>query len=327
MDLDCMEYSWGLSLAETYADTKINLFAYLKVMRVDSRMIITKQVQQELHGARLDDALASLAKISKSEARRIIDRGGCAINHSMVRVASRAVVNGDILEAGIMEPGRFKELILPPEALLYEDRDIIAINKPAGINSQRTPYQLKGTLEYWVSDYFRKQGSNEPARVVHRLDRGTSGVMLFPKHKQAAAWLSKRFHDSEIEKEYLTLVSADVSMEQWEICKPIGKIGSARYGIVSGGKEAQTFFHVVSRYGKYTLLTATPRTGRTHQIRVHLESWGLPIVGDSTYCGEPAPRMMLHCYSLAFKNQRGELLTITSPLDEQFSSFIQAARL
>ncbi len=288
-------------------------------------MIIKKHITQEHQGKRLDDALATLANISKSEARRIIDRGGCALNAAMVRVASRTVKNGDTLEAGIMEQGRFSDLLLPPEALLYEDDQLIALNKPAGINTQRTPYQLKGTLEYWVSEYFRQQGNNEPARVVHRLDRGTSGVMLFPKHKPAAAWLSARFHDSAMEKRYLALVSGTPPQESWCVDGAIGKIGSARYGIVAEGRSAETSFKALATAGDLALIEATPRTGRTHQIRVHLASCGLPIVGDTTYGGRPASRMMLHCASLSFTSPQGVVHVISAPLDPLFNELMQTA--
>ena len=287
-------------------------------------MILRKTVIEEQGGHRLDESLATLFEaVSKSEARRIIDRGGCAVNSSMVRVASRAVRAGDVIEIGVMEQGRFKELILPPEALLYEDGELIAINKPAGINTQRTPYQLKGTLEYWVSEYFRQQGSNEPCRVIHRLDRVTSGVMLFPKHKRAAAWLSARFHDNLIEKRYCALVSGRPEQAAWTVDGAIGKVGSARYGILDGGRSAVTAFRLLASSGGCSLVEARPLTGRTHQIRVHLESSGLPIVGDATYGGSPAARMMLHCASLMFRDDRGTEISITAPLDDVFEGLMR----
>ena len=261
--------------------------------------------------------------VSKSEARRIIDRGGCAVNSSMVRVASRSVRAGDIIEIGVMEAGRFRELVLPPESVLYEDGELIAVNKPAGVNTQRTPYQLKGTLEYWVSEYFRQQGSNEPSRVIHRLDRGTSGVMLFPKHKRAAAWLSARFHDNLIEKRYWALVSGRPEQAAWSVEGAIGKVGSARYGIMDGGRSAVTAFRLLASSGEYSLVEARPLTGRTHQIRVHLESSGLPIVGDATYGGLPAVRMMLHCASLMFRDERGTEISISAPLDGAFEGLMR----
>lgn len=288
-------------------------------------MILKKTVNGEQGGRRLDETLALVFDgLSKGEARRIIDRGGCAVNSGMVRVASRGVKAGDVIEIGVMEAGRFKELVLPPEALLYEDGELIAVNKPAGINTQRTPYQLKGTLEYWVSEYFRQQGSQEVCRVIHRLDRGTSGVMLFPKHKRAAAWLSARFHDNLVEKCYWALVSGRPEQSAWIVDGPIGKVASARYGIMEGGRSAETAFCLLAASEECALIEARPHTGRTHQIRVHLEASGLPIVGDTTYGGAHAQRMMLHCAALSFKDERGAEISVRAPLDELFSQAMSA---
>ena len=286
-------------------------------------MIRKGTVREEQGGRRLDDSISLLFDgLSKSEARRIIDRGGCSINSAMVRVASRSVKPGDIIEIGVMEPGRFRELELSREALLYEDADLIAVNKPAGVNTQRTPYQLKGTLEFWVAEYFRLHGVNEPARVIHRLDRGTSGVMVFPKQKRAAAWLSARFHDGLADKRYLALVSGRPEQEAWSIDGPIGKIATSRYGVMTGGRSALTEFRLLASSDGFSLVEARPMTGRTHQIRVHLETCGFPIVGDTTYGGVPAERMMLHCGSLAFRNERGVCISVTAPLDRAFAAFM-----
>ncbi|MDD2274175.1 MAG: RluA family pseudouridine synthase [Desulfuromonadaceae bacterium] len=283
-------------------------------------MILRKNVGKEQSGFRLDDAIAVLCTgVSKTEARRIIDRGGCTVNVALVRVASRSVKTGDVIEIGVMEAGRFQELQLPSEALLYEDAELIAVNKPAGINSQRTPYQLKGTLEYWVTEYFKAQGSSEPARVVHRLDRGTSGAMLFPKNRQAAARLSKQFQDGQVDKRYLALVSGRPDESAWTVDAPIGKIASARYGVVEGGKASQTEFRTLASSGELSLVEARPLTGRTHQIRVHLESVGLPIVGDATYGGQAAGRMMLHCSAMTFQNAKLVEVTVSAPLDGEFA--------
>lgn len=287
-------------------------------------MILRKSITAQSAGQRLDDAVSSLFEaVSKSEARRIIDRGGCAVNSAMVRVASRPVKAGDIIEIGLMEAGRFHDLVLPPEALLYQDGELIAVNKPAGVNTQRTPYQLKGTLEYWVGEHFRLQGSAEPVRVIHRLDRGTSGVMLFPRQRQAAAWLSKRFHDGLVQKRYLALVSGRPEQDAWSMDGAIGKVASARYGIMAEGRPALTEFCLLAASDTHSLVEARPLTGRTHQIRVHLEATGLPIVGDATYGGEPAPRMMLHCAALSFKNERGVEISIAAPLDAGFEACLR----
>ncbi|MBW4056153.1 MAG: RluA family pseudouridine synthase [Proteobacteria bacterium] len=287
-------------------------------------MILRKIVGKDQSGVRLDDAIATLcAGVSKSEARRIIDRGGCTVNVALVRVASRGVKAGDVIEIGIMEAGRFQELQLPPEALLYEDAELIAVNKPAGINSQRTPYQLKGTLEYWVTEYFKAQGNSEPARVVHRLDRGTSGTMIFPKNRPAAAWLSKQFQDGLVDKRYLAVVRGHPDQERWRVDAPIGKVASARYGIVEGGKPSITEFRIVASSADLSLVEAQPLTGRTHQIRVHLASVGLPIIGDATYGGPSAGRMMLHCSAMTFQNSKRIEVTAFAPLAGEFEEMVR----
>jgi 23S rRNA-/tRNA-specific pseudouridylate synthase len=108
----------------------------------------------------------------------------------------------------------------------------------------------------------------------------------------------------------------------WQVDGPIGKVGSARYGIVAGGRPALTEFRLVAASAECTLVEARPLTGRTHQIRVHLESCGLPIVGDGTYGGAPAGRMMLHCAELAFNDEKGRELRIVAPPDGAFATFM-----
>ena len=289
-------------------------------------MIKLCQITADVAGQRLDDALARLAQLSKGEARRIIDRGGCAVNQVMVRVASRIVREGDLLQAGVMEPGRFRELVLSSEAIIYQDRDLLAVNKPSGVASQRTPYQLKGTLEYWVAEEFARQGIKEPVRVVHRLDRGTSGVMLFPKHRQSAAWLSELFKQGTIEKRYLALVSGQPLEQAWSSRGAIGKLGTARWGIMPEGRAALTDFRVLSAQDGLALIEAFPRTGRTHQIRVHLSAVGLPIVGDATYGGLAAERMLLHCATLRFNSRNGVEQVLQAPPDERFMALCGGCR-
>ncbi|CAH2032474.1 RluA family pseudouridine synthase [Trichlorobacter ammonificans] len=281
-------------------------------------MIIELRTTDEQAGRRLDEVLALLAAISKGEARRIIDRGGCVLNGAMVRVASRSVRSGDLLTVGVMEPGRFQELELSPEAIIYQDKHLLAVNKPPGVASQRTPYQLKGTLEYWVAEEFARQGVREPVRIVHRLDRGTSGLMLFPKHRQEAAWLSELFRRGEMGKRYLALIAGAPPAECWQAEGPIGKVASARWGIVPGGRPARTEFRLLATEEGTALVEALPHTGRTHQIRVHLAADGLPIVGDATYGGTPCNRLMLHCAELSWRRRDGTLLRLAAPPDEAY---------
>lgn len=281
-------------------------------------MIKNFLIPAALGGTRLDEALAIIAEISKGEARRIIERGGCAVNQGMVRVASRAVPTGSQLTVGIMQPGEFRELVLGPEAVVYQDHDLLAVAKPSGVASQRTPYQLKGTLEYWVAEEFARQQINEPVRVVHRLDRGTSGLMLFPKHRQAAAWLSELFKHGRIRKRYLALIAGTPVEQRWVAEGAIAKLGSSRWGVMPGGKAALTECRLLKTNEGHALVQAEPRTGRTHQIRVHMAAAGLPIVGDPIYGGPPAGRLMLHCVGLTFDAPTGRKFDLSVLPDEAF---------
>jgi len=282
-------------------------------------MILKNKVGADLAGKRLDDGAALLfPTLSKNRVRKIIDLGGCSVNNTLVRVASRQLREGDEIVLGIMEPERFRDLIFRESDILYEDNDVLAICKPAGINSQRTPYQLKGTVEYAIGAYLKSEEIDEPVRIVHRLDRGTSGLMLFPKNRTSAARLSGQLHEGVVEKRYLALVTGVPPNSTWSVNAPIAKIAPSRYGVATPGKEAQTEFRVVAAGADAVLLEARPLTGRTHQIRVHLEHDALPIVGDRVYGGAKACRMMLHCLSMSFLDGNGNRVPVSAPPDNVF---------
>ena len=283
-------------------------------------MILVARVDAEQAGMRLDDGVkAMFPQLSKGEIRRIIDWGGCNISQTLVRVASRTLKEGDEVAVGVMDAERCIDLVFKKEELLYEDKDYIAVCKAEGFNSQRTPYQLKGTVEYAVECYMKSIGLKDPARVVHRLDRGTSGVMFFPKHKQAATYISDLLKNGRVEKTYWALVSGSPDLEQWKVDKPIGKMSKFRYGVAMNGKPARTVFSVLGEGNGVAAIEAKPLTGRTHQIRVHLTHSGFPIIGDESYGGVPASRMMLHCRSMRFKNAKGKIIEAVAPVDAAFS--------
>jgi 23S rRNA pseudouridine1911/1915/1917 synthase len=282
-------------------------------------LILKEIVGPEQSGLRLDDGAAALFdSLSKSRIRRIIDLGGCTVNGVLARVASRTLREGDGITLGVMEPDRFREFSFSGDDILFEDGDVLAICKPAGVNSQRTPYQLKGTVEYAVGKYLGGKGINEPVRIIHRLDRGTSGVMLFPKNRKSAARLSGLLKEGRVQKRYLALAAGTPARDEWAVDAPIAKIGTSRYGVATPGKEAQTEFRVMAAGRGAFLVEARPFTGRTHQIRVHLAHSGLPIVGDPVYGGVAAARMMLHCRSMAFEDESGKLFDVSALPDEIF---------
>lgn len=265
----------------------------------------------------MDDAAKTLfPQYSKGEIRRIIDWGGCYLSQTLVRVASRTVKEGEEIALGIMEAERCIELVYKKEELLYEDKDFLAVYKAAGFNSQRTPYQLKGTVEYAVECYMKSIGLKDPARVVHRLDRGTSGVMFFPKHKQAATYISRLLKEGKVQKSYWALVQGSPDQESWKVDAPLDRVSKFRYGVSPTGKPAKTVFYVMGEGKGVTAVEAKPLTGRTHQIRVHLAHSGFPIVGDESYGGVPAQRMMLHCRAMRFTGPKGNVVEAFAPVDE-----------
>jgi len=268
---------------------------------------------------RLDDGAKDLfPNLSKGDIRRIIDRGGCTVAGVMIRVASRTLREGDEIALGVMEQERFSEIIYTPADMLYEDLEYLAVNKAAGMNSQRTPYQLKGTVEYAVDRYLKSSGVNEPARIIHRLDVGTSGVMFFPKGKRPATHISAMLKSGKVEKVYWALVSGNPEEEKWTVNDPIARLSKFRYGVSLSGREAHTRIVVMSRGHGAALVEVMPLTGRTHQIRVHLAHSGCPIVGDQAYGGPAAPRIMLHCRSMAFRAADGRAVAAAAPVDEDF---------
>jgi RluA family pseudouridine synthase len=284
-------------------------------------MILTATIGSGEAGLRLDDAARALfPELSKTRIRKIIDWGGCAVSGTMVRVASRILREGDEIAIGLLEAERCVEFLLRQEDIIYEDGEYLAVNKPVGINSQRTPYQLKGTMEYAVAVNFQANGNREPARVIHRLDKGTSGVMFFPKSGKPATHISFLLKTGGVEKVYWALVAASPDEDKWLVDAPIAKLNKFRYGTAYPGKEARTGFRVLARGAGATLVEARPFTGRTHQIRVHLLHSGFPIIGDVTYVGDPARRMMLHCRTMAFRTRDGRPVAATAPPDEAFTA-------
>ena len=291
-------------------------------------MILQATVDVGLEGVRLDDGLKALfPQLSKTEIRRLIDWGSCTINMTLVRVASRQLRSGDSIALGLIEKERCVDLVYASSDMLYEDQDCLAINKGVGINSQRTPYQLKGTAEYAVGCYLRAIGLNEEARIIHRLDRGTSGVLFFPKNKKSATHIAGEFKAGRVEKLYWALVSGVPTEDSWTVDAPIGKLNKFRYGVIQPGKNSVTEFRVMARGENATLVEARPLTGRTHQIRVHLAHHRLPIIGDVNYGAPPAERIMLHCRQMTFKGPSGQVVTAKAPVDEVFRHICAVNRI
>jgi RluA family pseudouridine synthase len=192
--------------------------------------------------------------------------------------------------------------------VLFECDDFVVVSKEAGILS----IKARGSLSFSVSLFDILKQKYGTLYIVHRLDKDTSGIILFAKNKEAHKRFCSMFEKSEVEKKYLALVFGNMDSDSFKIEKPIKEFGSGRMGISEDGKNAITEFKVLERYDKYTLVEAKPVTGRRHQIRVHLYWCGNPVVGDKLYGDmekqKNYKRMMLHSYFLSFIYQNKKYL-------------------
>jgi 23S rRNA pseudouridine1911/1915/1917 synthase len=288
-------------------------------------------------GKRLDHALrASLPQFSRARLQEWIKAGRVLVNGSAPR-ASYLLRAGDRIE---VEPGKPVPLRATAEeiplTILYEDGDLVAIDKPAGMVVHAGAGVRSGTLVNALLHHFkslsRTAGELRPG-IVHRLDRFTSGVLLVAKHDAAHQSLSGQFASRRVEKTYLALVHGSVKQEHGRIEKPIARDPRQRVRMtarLARGRAAWTEYRVVRRLAGFTLLEVRIGTGRTHQIRVHLASIGHPVVGDRLY-GAPAkiagsatlPRYFLHAHRIRFAHpSTGEAIVIESPLPPELTAWI-----
>jgi tRNA pseudouridine32 synthase / 23S rRNA pseudouridine746 synthase len=206
--------------------------------------------------------------------------------------------------------------------IIYEDADIIALNKPCG--QAVIPGRNLGDavpLVKEVEEYLKTK-----AFVVHRLDRLTSGIILFAKNADTHRNLCMQFEAREIEKRYLALCLGKVE-RNGVVDKPLHEFGSGRMGIAKGGQEAFTEYRVLKRLAGVSLLEIMPRTGRKHQIRVHLYSIGHPVLGDPLYGQERpvggASRLMLHASRICFNKPDGTILKLETETDETWKTVLE----
>jgi 23S rRNA pseudouridine1911/1915/1917 synthase len=195
-----------------------------------------------------------------------------------------------------------------PLSAIYEDQDVVVIDKPAGLTVHPAPGHPSHTLVNAILAHCPGlTTSNDVVRpgIVHRLDKDTSGLIVIAKNDSAREYLAAQFKGHTVNKRYLVLVKGRLSPEQGIIEAPIGRDPHhrRRMAVVGSGKQASTQYQVRRYFDNYTLLEVSPVTGRTHQIRVHLSAIGCPVVGDLTYGVKSAhlQRQFVHAYHLGFR--------------------------
>jgi 23S rRNA pseudouridine1911/1915/1917 synthase len=304
---------------------------------------IAHTVAAALAGSRLDAALVVLEPgLSRAQAQRLIEQGDVTLDGRAAKPARR-VREGERIEGRVpeAEPSDVVAEAIPLD-VVYEDTDLIVIDKPAGMVVHPAPGHGTGTLVHALLHHCQELsgvgGVRRPG-IVHRLDKGTSGLLVAAKNDAAHRVLAAAFKVHAIEREYLALVRGRPRVERGEIDAPIGRLASdgkrfGTRGVRSRTRAARTAWQVEERLGDFTLLRVTPRTGRTHQIRVHLSAAGLPIAGDPVYGGKARgsrelglDRQALHAARLGFVHPTsGEPLCFESTLPADLRAAIAELR-
>jgi 23S rRNA pseudouridine1911/1915/1917 synthase len=220
-----------------------------------------------------------------------------------------------------------------PIDILYEDASVIAVNKPAGLVVHAGAGAHSGTLVNRLVHHFAtlsQVGGELRPGIVHRLDRGTSGVLLVARNDASHRALARQFADRTTEKTYLALVEGHVNAESGRITKPITRDPAHRTRMTARldhGRDALTDYRVLKRFEKFTYLEVRIGTGRTHQIRAHLASIRHPVAGDKLYGAAIAERIFLHAWRIRFDSPAtGERVTVEAPLPEDLQIWLAGAK-
>ncbi|RJO62681.1 MAG: RluA family pseudouridine synthase [Dehalococcoidia bacterium] len=269
-----------------------------------------------------------LPELSRSFIQKLIEDGHVTLNRKPARPGLKLKKGDEVCIT--IPPPEPSELLAEdiPLSIIYEDDDLLVVDKPAGMTTHPAPGNPAHTLVNAVLSHLPDlPESDNPARpgIVHRLDKDTSGLILIAKTRGALANLSAQFKSREVKKAYVALVKGKVTPQKGIIDAPIGRDRAHRQkmAITDSGRPARTAYTALKVYDGYTLVEARPETGRTHQIRVHFASVGHPIVGDATYGSKSdlVVRQFLHAQRLSFKlPSTGKSVEFTSPLPPDLKS-------
>ena len=277
------------------------------------------KITEENVGERLDIFMQSqFPQYSRSTIQKLLKSENILVNKLPSR-SSYKLREGDKLKLSEPDSDFTKDLDLK---VLYEDDDCVVIDKPEGILSHsKGAINMEPTVASWLESRI-KDIPGDRAGIVHRLDRGTSGVMICAKTNKAQLFLQKQFSERKVKKVYLAVINGSMDPLEAIIDMPIQRNPNrpSRFKVSVNGKSAVTHYKQLRSKGKYSLVEMTPQTGRTHQLRVHLAQMKHPIIGDLFYEGEEADRLYLHAETLEIQLPSKEKKIFTSPPSKEFLS-------
>ncbi|RAP37286.1 RluA family pseudouridine synthase [Candidatus Marinamargulisbacteria bacterium SCGC AAA071-K20] len=263
------------------------------------------------NGKRLDQYLAEELSRSRTIIQTLIKAGNVLVNGKQQKASYKVSVD-DLLDINGLEDDSKIELDdnVPALDLLYEDDDILVLSKQLGVVVHPNDVQKSGTLADALLNYFpgiKDVGASGRPGIVHRLDKDTSGVMVVAKSDLAYESLTAQFKNRTVKKRYIAIVNGNVQNDYFTLNKSIARHTKKRhlYAVSEEGKEAITEILVLERFNTKTIVEARPLTGRTHQIRVHLQDFGHPIIGDPLYGKTVGGKgQALHAFSLSFEHPK-----------------------
>ena len=299
---------------------------------------ILLRASEESKNQRLDAFLASsLDGLTRSQATRLIESGEVAVNGRAVS-KSYKLAGGEDIAVTLPEPEPVEAVPQDiPLDVVYEDADVIVVNKPSGMVVHPAPGHPDGTLVnvllYHCAGTLSGVGGALRPGIVHRIDRDTSGLIIAAKNDAAHQYLSAQLADHTLARTYECIVVGKLREDRGTVDAPIARhpTDRKRMAVVAGGREAVTHWEVIARYPGYTHVRCRLETGRTHQIRVHMAYIGHPILGDTVYgAKKEVPGLTgqcLHAVGLRFLHPRThEVVELSCPLPEEFTRMLQKIR-
>ncbi len=302
-----LAWGWGLWYNMDMIRTG-KKFSKPEMSRVVNGDTILPEAPDRPEKKRLDHIMMEIYKsYNRSTLQKFIENGFVTVDGELVKKANQKFIPG--VKIDLRVPEDLKNADVRPK-VIYEDDDVLVVEKPAGMLSE-----AKG-------EYCPERTLADFGYIAHRLDRDTSGVMILAKSEEVQKFLKKQFQDRKVHKTYYAIVKGQPKLDAARIDLPLirDKKRPTTFRVDANGKESETFYEVLKTNGKYSLLELRPTTGRTHQLRVHMQYLGHPIVGDIVYGDGQGERLYLHAGELEITLPGGKRTVFKSKLPKSFEN-------